>query len=211
MSIFDPISKRRPYLLTLEGDGGEGGGEGSSAGHGDGGDGGSSYTPPATQEDLNRIIESRLAREREKFKGFDEIKAKAQQWDQLEAEKKTPSEKALEEATQRAAGETAAKYEQRIASTEIKAIAATLGFLDPTDALTVLGADVPKKDDDIDADELRKRVEKLAQDKPYLVKETPRKPRTRPTPRSGDQQDDTASKGGKGKAAAALRQLAKQR
>lgn len=169
------------------------------------------YKAPESQEELNRIVESRLAREREKYRGYDELKAKAEKWDQLEDEKKTPSEKAIEEARATASGETAAKYEQRIASTEVKALAATLGFLDPADALTVLAGDIPKKDDDIDTDELKKRVEKLATDKPYLVKEPSRTPRTRPQPRPGEQQQDDTAKGGKGKAAAALRQLGASR
>jgi hypothetical protein len=170
------------------------------------------YTAPASQAELDRIVEARLAREREKYKGHDDYKSKAEKWDQLEEEKKTPSEKAIEEATQRVAGETAAKYERRIATTEIKALAASAGFLDPADAvLVVLGdGDIPKKDDDLDVDELKQRVEKLAQDKPYLVKEPSRTPRTRPQPRPGDKQDETA-KSGKSKAAAALRQLGAKR
>lgn len=213
------FTRRHPLIVSFDGDGagapgGGNSGGGNSGGENGGGDnaGGSSYTPPATQADLDRIVEARLARERDKFKGYDDLKAKAEKWDQLEDEKKTPSEKAIEEARAQAAGETSAKYERRIASTEIKSIAATVGFLDPADALAVLGDEVPKKDDEIDVDELKKRVEKLATDKPYLVKEVSRKPRTRPTPRAGDQQDDdTANKGGRGKAAAALRQLAKNR
>lgn len=212
--MFDPIKLRHPLIRFADGDGGEGGGgeQTPSGQENGGGDGGAQYTPPATQADLDRIVEARLARERDKYKGYDDYKSKAAKWDQLEDEKKTPSEKAIEEARAQATGETSVKFERRIAATEIKSIAATVGFLDPADALAVLGDEVPKKDDDIDVDELKKRVEKLASDKPYLVKEASRKPRTRPTPRPGDQQDDdTANKGGKGKAAAALRQLAKSR
>ena len=207
-----PFAQRSPFLRFIDGDGG-----GAEGGNGDGGEGGSesggsTYTAPATQADLDRIVESRLAREREKFKGHDDFKAKAEKWDALEDEKKTPSEKAIEEARAESARETSARYERRIASTEIKSLAASAGFLDPADALAVLGEEVPKKDDEIDVDELKKRVDKLATDKPYLVKEPSRKPRTRPQPRTGDQQgDDTAGKGGKGKAAAALRQLSKGR
>lgn len=169
------------------------------------------WKAPESQAELDRIVESRLAREREKYKGFDDLKVKAEKWDQLEDEKKTPSEKAIEEARTKAAGETAARYEQRIASTEVKAIAANLGFLDPADALTVLGSEIPKKDDEIDTDELKKRVEKLAQDKAYLLKEKPRTPRTPPKPRPGEQQQNDTASGGKGKATAALRQLAASR
>lgn len=40
-------------------------------------DGESTYTPPATQADLNRIIEGRLKREREKYADYDHLKREA--------------------------------------------------------------------------------------------------------------------------------------
>lgn len=49
-----------------------------------GGDGGNSgYTPPATQDELDRIITDRLTRERAKFEGFEDFKAKAAQFDAI--------------------------------------------------------------------------------------------------------------------------------
>lgn len=59
-------------------------------------DGKSSYTPPASQEDLDRIIEARLARERSKFSGYDELKAKASKYDELEDAKKTDEQRSAE-------------------------------------------------------------------------------------------------------------------
>lgn len=41
------------------------------------------FTPPATQADLDRIITDRLTRERAKFEGFDAYKSKAEQFDAL--------------------------------------------------------------------------------------------------------------------------------
>ena len=37
--------------------------------------GGSTYTPPATQADLDRIVENRLSRERAKYANYDQYKA----------------------------------------------------------------------------------------------------------------------------------------
>ena len=48
---------------------------------GGGAGGGSEYTPPATQEELDRIIGDRLGRERDKFKDYDALKDKATKWD----------------------------------------------------------------------------------------------------------------------------------
>ncbi|MDN6460896.1 MAG: hypothetical protein L0J94_04600 [Corynebacterium flavescens] len=59
-------------------------------------EGGKEFTPPSSQEDLDRIIESRLARERAKFSGFDERKAKAERYDKLEDSKKTDEQRSAE-------------------------------------------------------------------------------------------------------------------
>ena len=40
-----------------------------------------------TQDDVNRIVQERLVREREKFQGFDDYKAAAERLDAVEAEK----------------------------------------------------------------------------------------------------------------------------
>lgn len=57
------------------------------------------FTPPATQEDLNRIIDARLKREREKYADYEDLKAKAQKVTDLEQSKKTAEEKLTERIT----------------------------------------------------------------------------------------------------------------
>lgn len=52
------------------------------------------FTPIGSQADLDRIVESRLARERAKYAGFDDYKTKAEQFDQLQAANQTDLEKA---------------------------------------------------------------------------------------------------------------------
>ena len=52
------------------------------------------YVAPATQADLDRIVESRLARERAKYEGFDELKAKATKFDEIEQANLTELQKA---------------------------------------------------------------------------------------------------------------------
>lgn len=58
-----------------------------------GGDEGSKYTPPASQEEFNRIIAERVERERKKFADYDDLKAKAGRLDQAEQEAKTAEQK----------------------------------------------------------------------------------------------------------------------
>lgn len=55
------------------------------------------YTPPATQEDLDRIIEQRLARERAKFADYEDLKAKAEAHDAYVESQKTDDQRRAEE------------------------------------------------------------------------------------------------------------------
>ncbi|WIB25421.1 hypothetical protein [Curtobacterium sp. MCSS17_015] len=204
--MFDPFNLSTAMLrprLRFTGDGGDGGGGGNES---TGGDGGGQYTPPATQEDLNRIIESRLAREREKFKDYDDLKAAKGKYDEHLESQKTEQQKAVEAARVEASGEVTQQFLSKLVNTEVKAIAATLGFNDPTDALQIIGSDLPVKDNEPDTDEIKKRVEKLATDKAYLVGGTRQRQEPR-RERRGEPVDDDKRKGGKSKAAAALRQL----
>lgn len=44
------------------------------------------FTPPASQEELDKIINAAVARTHKKYEGFEDYKAKAEQFDQLPAE-----------------------------------------------------------------------------------------------------------------------------
>lgn len=71
------------------------------------------YTPPATQEDLDRIIADRLSRQKTQLEAdataklaeFDELKKKADEYDKAQAAAKTELQKAMDRA---AAAEQAA-------------------------------------------------------------------------------------------------------
>lgn len=56
------------------------------------------YTPPATQEDLNKIIDERLKRERGKFADYNDLKSKAAQFDQFAESQKSETQKAIDRA-----------------------------------------------------------------------------------------------------------------
>lgn len=49
--------------------------------------GGSTYTPPATQADLDRIVENRLQRERAKYANYDQYKADSEKLGNVVAER----------------------------------------------------------------------------------------------------------------------------
>lgn len=215
----DPVARLR--FLSMRGIRfNEGGGDGSGAGGEGGGDGGEQpqYTAPATQADLDRIVEGRIARERQKLAGeyggdVASVKAMREEFEAYKQSQKTESEKAIDEARKTAETEVAQRFLSKLVSSEAKAIAATLGFNDPADALAVV-ADVSAlvKDEEPDSAAIKAAIEKLATDKPYLLKADAPKVRTRPKPTPGEQREsDGDSPAGKGKAAAALRQLAATR
>lgn len=54
------------------------------------------YQPPASQEELDRIIEARLNRQRAKFSDYEELKAKAAKFDQAKDAEKTAEQRAAE-------------------------------------------------------------------------------------------------------------------
>lgn len=209
------LATRFPFLVFADDGGDGGGGDGAPAGTQDGNQP-PAYTPPQSQADLDRIVEARLARERQKLTseyGGDAASVKAQlaEYEKYKESQKTETEKAIDEAKKGTAAETAQRFLSKLVGSEVKALAASLGFNDPADALAVIDqAKLPVKDDEPDTDEIKKLVEKLATDKPYLLKAGKPTPRTRPKPGQGDP-TDTATTAGKGKAAAALRALGANR
>jgi hypothetical protein len=60
--------------------------------------GGDEFKPITSQDDLNRIITERIARERSKFSDYPDLKAKAEKFDELDAANKSEIEKATEKA-----------------------------------------------------------------------------------------------------------------
>lgn len=172
------------------------------------------FTPPATQEDFDRIIQDRIARERNKFADYDELKTKAAEYDQFKESSKSEQQKAIDAARAEGANEVAGKFTTRIVNAEIKATAASLGFSDPGDAIALFG-DISKVeigDDGPDAEAIKKRLGDIAASKPYLLKaETGPKVRTRPTPKRGSDETETPKSSGKSRAAAALREFSGSR
>lgn len=210
------LSTRFPFLrFNAEGADG-GGGDGAPAGAQDGTTP-PAYTPPASQEALNQIVESRLARERQKLAseyGGDAatVKARLDEYQTHLDSQKTDHDKALEAARAEASGETRTKFLGRIVSSEVKLAASAAGFTDPGDVLVFLNTEELVKDDEPDSDAISKAITKIATEKPYLLKPGAKPaPRVRPKPGTGEQDTTSSTEGGKGKAAAALRSLGASR
>lgn len=115
--------------------------DGQQAGTGDG-DG---FTPITSQDELNKVIGQRIAKVESKFADYQDLKAKAEKFDEVEESNKSEIQKAQDAA--RAADERAARAEQAALRADV---AAAKGV--PASALT----GVTKKELEAAADELLK-------------------------------------------------------
>lgn len=112
-------------------------------------DAGDKFTPITSQDDLNRLISDRVARERSKYSDYKDIKAKAAKLDEIEAASKSETERAAERAS-------AAEAERDVARAEsLRLRIATKNGISDTDAdLFLTGTD---------EDTLNKQAARLAQ------------------------------------------------
>jgi hypothetical protein len=60
--------------------------------------GNSGYTPPATQDELNRIIADRVSREKAKYADYGDLKSRAAKYDEVEQASKTELQRITERA-----------------------------------------------------------------------------------------------------------------
>jgi len=121
-------------------------------GDGDGGDGGTDWK-----------------REARKWERLAKANAdKARRLDEIEAANKTEAERLAAERDQYA--ERARKATERAVRAEVRAVASTLRFRDPADALRLVDVDELVDDDgEVDEDAVKTALRKIAKDKPYLI------------------------------------------
>lgn len=79
----------------------------------------SGFEAITSQEDFDKAIQARIARERAKFSDYEDLKAKAQKVDELEAEKMTELEKAQKEAADALAAMEALEAQVKARDVEI--------------------------------------------------------------------------------------------
>jgi len=114
-------------------------------------DEGGTWKAPADQAELDKIVESRLARERAKFADYDEVKAKAVEFDKATEKNKSDLEKAADRAT---------KAEAEAATARIEAARASVALdegLTPTQAKRLVGT--TREELLADAQELKKDLQ----------------------------------------------------
>lgn len=91
---------------------------------GDAGNDNSGFAPITSQDQFDKVFNQRWSREQakiaEQYKGFEELKAKAEKFDQLEAENQTEAQRL--QAEREAAIQKAAEFEARAAAAEQAAL-----------------------------------------------------------------------------------------
>jgi hypothetical protein len=129
------------------------------------------FTPPASQEELDRIVTDRLRREREKFADYGDLKAKAAKLEEIEQANASDLEKAVRKAREEAIAEVQQAANSRLLSAEARALAAEAKFRNPGLAVKAIDLSGVKVSDDgtVDAKAVRALLADLAKDEPYLV------------------------------------------
>jgi hypothetical protein len=108
----------------------------------------SGFTPPATQEELNRIVTDRVNRVKAQFGDYNDLKAKAAKFDEIDQQSKSEAEKAAERITAAESARLAA--EARADRIEV----ALEKGLTPSQAKRLVGS--TREELEADADELLK-------------------------------------------------------
>lgn len=123
---INTLASHRHSRFLREKEEDEGGGGGQGGGDNDEGKGKEKYTPPASQEEFDRIITDRVNREKRKYADYDTYKAGYESWKALERESQTDNEKAVvtarEEAFQEAMSKTVPQAVRQAFRAEAKGV-----------------------------------------------------------------------------------------
>lgn len=173
---FNPFTSPGVLFNSPEGEGG------GAAAAGGGAPAGASpaWAPPASQDELDRIISDRLSRERAKFADYDDLKAKASEHDKAVEAARSEQERAVDAARKEGESTATQRANAILAKAEARALAAEANFRTPADAVAFLDLASIKvtENGDVDAEALKVALKKLAEEKPYLLAdEKPARPK----------------------------------
>lgn len=160
--------------------------------------GGDEFTPPASQDELNRIIGERLARERAKFADYEDLKRKAAEHDKAVEAARTEQEKAVEAAKNEGRTEALSVANTRLVAAEARALAAEAKFRNPALAVRAVDLSGVTVNDDgaVDADAIKAKLKELSDAEPYLIDD-----------KRGGPRPDPSQGGGKGGSSGSLKDL----
>lgn len=129
------------------------------------------FQPVTSQEEFDRRLSERLAREREKFADYGDLKAKAAAHDKALEAAMSETEKAVVAARKEGEASARGASDSRLIKSEARALAAAANFRDPADAVAFLNlVDVKVGDDgEVDAKAIKDQLKALAETKAYLI------------------------------------------
>lgn len=122
------------------------------------------WKAPANADELNAIIEKRLARERSRYKDYDDLKAKAARADALESANATDLEKAAKAAREEGRSEALKEATPRLVKAEFRAAAKGVLTKDQLDSL-LEDVDLSRfvtPDGEVDEERIGKKIAALA-------------------------------------------------
>lgn len=124
-----------------------------------------------TEEQVNRIVQERLARQKAQFKDYDELKDRAARLQELEDAQKSELEKAQERAVQleKQAADAAARAQDAVLRSAVVAEAARKNVVDPDAAVALLNKESLVLGDDGAPTNIAEAMDELLKAKPYLV------------------------------------------
>lgn len=139
------------------------------------------FEPITSQEDFDRRLGERLGRERAKFADYDELKGKAQKYDEGVEAAKSEHEKAVEEARKEGAQSAATTANARLIKAEARAQAAQAGFRSLSDvALLDLSSVTVNDSGEVDVDAIKAKLKELSDAEPWRITDGSGNPNPRP-------------------------------
>lgn len=124
-----------------------------------------------SQAEVDRIVQERLGREKQRFADYDDLKAKASKFDDLDAASKSELQKATEraEAAEKRATEAADRAKASDIRSAVTAAATTAGAIDIDAVLALIPSNAVTVGDDGRVTGADTAVKALLESKPYLV------------------------------------------
>jgi hypothetical protein len=133
------------------------------------------FTPVTSQEQFDRMVQDRIAREQKKFADYDDLKAKAGKYDELEAKNQSELEKANARAAKLEREAEDARLHAQETTVKSSIITAAVGKLaDPSDAVALIDRASLDFDDEGNPTNVGDAIETLLKAKPHLAAGGPR-------------------------------------
>jgi len=143
----------------------------SQTGQTDGGGASATTDRTFSQADVDRIVQDRLARQKAQYQGFDDFKAKAEQFDQLQQQQMSELEKANERAAklERDLADATAQRKESLLRAAVVNEAAKRNVVDPEAAVALIDRSTLEFDDNGNPTNVATAMDSLLETRTYLV------------------------------------------